>query len=210
MPPLIAAGLIAVAAGSVSASIQGRLSTHPASVALATSHSLVATARRIRLTAARTVRPTPAHQTTYNVLTVIETGAIDHRNGPEFLPGSFHFPAHATVHMTVISFDDGPAPAPGYTSIKGVVGNAVTLNGKMVKSIEVDDIAHTFTVPGLGLNVPIPAAPAGKYVTVSFTFHTGGKGSYTWQCYAQCGAGKSGWGYPMTTNGMMRGSVTIG
>lgn len=172
--------------------------------------SLLPTTAKPVAKAASHVHHASAHQAVDNVLTVIETGAIDGRHAPEFLPGNFQLPAHATIHMTVISFDDGPAPTPGYTKIKGVSGNAVTLDGKRVTRIAANDIAHTFTVPALGLNVPIPAAPTGKYVTVAFTFHTGGAGRYAWQCYALCGAGQSGWGYPMTANGMMRGVVKVG
>jgi hypothetical protein len=145
---------------------------------------------------------------TVNVVTKILTGSMDHKGGPEFSPGNFRLPAHALVHMTVISYDDGPAPAPGYTAIRGVVGGKIWVDGKAVTQVNPKDITHTFTVPALGLNVPIPAAPKGGKVTVSFTFRTQGPGSYLWQCYALCGNG-NGWGYPMTTMGMMRGTVKV-
>lgn len=145
----------------------------------------------------------------YVVATKILTGSMDHRNGPEYAPAYFALPANATVQMTVQSFDDGPAPAPGYTTIRGTVGGVIEVDGKTVRSVPANDITHTFTVPALGLNVPIPAAPKGGSVTVTFTFHTGAPGTYTWQCYAECGNGPDGWGYPMTTPGMMTGTVTV-
>lgn len=145
----------------------------------------------------------------YVVTTEILTGAMDHLKAPEYSPGFFSLPANATVEMTVRSYDNGPAPAPGYTTIRGTVGSVMEVNGKTVRKVAANDITHTFTVPALGLSVPIPAARAGKYVTVRFEFHTGAKGTYTWQCYAQCGSGPSGWGYPMTTQGMMTGTITV-
>ncbi len=152
----------------------------------------------------------PAAARTYKVAADILTGAMDHKNAPEYKPGNFTLPANALVTMTIKSYDDGPAPATGYTKIEGVVGGHIRVNGKSVKSVKANDITHTFTVTALGLNVPIPAAPKGGSVTVSFQFRTGKAGTYTWQCYALCGNGDGGWGYPMTTSAMMRGTVKVG
>ncbi|MCL6596218.1 MAG: hypothetical protein K6V73_08395 [Firmicutes bacterium] len=147
--------------------------------------------------------------TVYTVRAKIETGAMDHRDGPAMVPGSVRLPAHALVRMIIVSYDDGPAPAPGHTAIQGVVGGRILVDGRAVTKVAPSTIAHTFTVPALGLNVPIPAAPKGGSVTVAFTFHTGRAGTYAWQCYAECGDGPTGWGYPMTTEDMMRGNVVV-
>jgi len=85
----------------------------------------------------------------------------------------------------------------------------ILVDGRAVTKVAPSTIAHTFTVPALGLNVPIPAAPKGGSVTVAFTFRTGRAGTYAWQCYAECGDGPTGWGYPMTTEDMMRGAVVV-
>lgn len=193
---------VAAPTAQVAATSQGApqaAAVEPAAQRVSAAHK-VATARR---TSARRDAP-------YVVTTEILTGAMDHLNGPEYSPAFFVLPANATVEMTVRSYDNGPAPAPGYTTIRGTVGNTIAVNGKTVSKVAANDITHTFTVPALGLSVPIPAVTTGRYVTVTFEFHTGAAGTYTWQCYAQCGNGTSGWGYPMTTQGMMTGTVTVG
>lgn len=60
-------------------------------------------------------------------------------------------------------------------------------------------VAHTFTIPALHLNVPIPGdvAPGASYVTVTFTFRTEAAGVYRWRCFAPCGKGPDGESGPM-------------
>jgi hypothetical protein len=121
-------------------------------------------------------------------------------------------PAHTLVTVTLRNYDNGASP-PGapYAKVTGTVGNFMLLNGKKVSSVPVKTIAHTFTVPGIGLNVPIPAVSGkAKYLTETFQFKTGNAGTYTWQCFAPCGTGPSGWGGPMVTPGEMAGSVKVG
>ncbi len=206
---IIGAGAgLGVYAGVVGFTSANPVATVAASRQPAVAHKIVQASALAQTTAvARRTSHKPGAP--YIVKTQILTGAMDHRNGPAYSPAFFRLPAHATIRMTVRSFDDGAAPTPGYTAIRGTIGNAILVNGRTVHQVAASDIAHTFTVAALGLSVPIPAAPRGRAVTVTFTFHTGAAGTYTWQCYAQCGNGPSGWGFPMTTKGMMTGTVTV-
>jgi heme/copper-type cytochrome/quinol oxidase subunit 2 len=181
-PAIVAAAAMAVGAGVGAAAAQTKPVVH-----LASAH----------------------HAAVFTVNAVIEVGSQDHKGGPALIPGNLTLPANTEVRMVIRSYDDGPAGAPGHTAIQGVAGGAILLNGKPVKSVPANQIAHTFTVPAIGLNVPIPAAPTGRSITVAFTFKTPKAGSYTWQCYALCGNGDNGWGYPMTTPDMMRGTVVV-
>jgi heme/copper-type cytochrome/quinol oxidase subunit 2 len=79
-----------------------------------------------------------------------------------------------------------------------------------VHSIPNDQVAHTFTIPGLLINVPIPAAKSSSHpVTVTFTFRVTKKGTFNWLCEAPCGSGKTGMGGAMNTAGWMVGHVTF-
>jgi plastocyanin len=117
-----------------------------------------------------------------------------------------------TVVLTITSNDDGTAPLPNgspFTQVQGTVGGTELVNGSPVSSVANQDVAHTFTVPGLGLNVVIPAAPKGGTVTVQATFKADKAGTFNWQCEAPCGTGSTGWGGPMATPGYMQGTVTV-
>jgi heme/copper-type cytochrome/quinol oxidase subunit 2 len=64
---------------------------------------------------------------------------------------------------------------------------------------------HTFTIPALGINVPIAA-----HARVIFTIHTGAAGTFTWRCFDPCGAGSNGWGTAMAAmRGFMEGTLTV-
>jgi plastocyanin len=118
----------------------------------------------------------------------------------------------STVVLTITSNDDGTAPLPNgspYTQVQGTVGGTELVDGQAVSSVANQNIAHTFTVPGLGLNLPIPAAPKGGTVTVQATFKVDKAGTFNWQCEAPCGTGSTGWGGPMATPGYMQGTVTV-
>lgn len=123
-------------------------------------------------------------------------------------------PKDATVVLTIKSHDDGAASLPKnvifYDKVMGTVGTKETVDGKSVTEVSNKVISHTFTIADLGINLPIPAAPTGKVVTVQATIHTGKAGTYTWQCYAPCGTGKGDMHGAMDTAGYMKGSVVIG
>jgi hypothetical protein len=146
------------------------------------------------------------------------------QNGTLTSSANIALPANTLIEVTIFSYDDGNAPVPAsYQNVTGTTNNQITvfnntnvnssetnngiqLNGSWkTGSVPLGDIAHTFTVSGIGLNVPIPVSSI-----VQFSFESGNAGqSYTWQCYADCGSGASGWGQAMSTPGWMTGTISI-
>ena len=149
----------------------------------------------------------------------IETGKMDGKPGwPRFTPGGFTAPAGATVVLTIVNHDDGTAPLPAaspYGQVWGsdptfgaATGGTELVDGKPVHRIPNDQVSHTFTIPGLLINIPIPAATSeSSPVTVTFTFRVTRRGTFNWLCAAPCGSGASGMGGAMNTDGWMEGHV---
>ncbi len=169
------------------------------------------------LATAGTTATATATQQHVNVNLSILTGKMLGKAGwPTYVPADFSVPAHALVTVTIRDFDNGPAPVPAanlkvqgtvggtMTVTKALLGNVATLPATKVSSVAANDVAHTFTSPGLNLNVPVPPSS-----TVTFSFRTGAAGTYTWQCFAPCGTGATGWSGPMAENGYMQGVITV-
>ncbi len=166
---------------------------------------------------------TPAPQTVSYNWEVVDGGNAQHSDWPFFsedgknpFPATLTLPANATITLTIKNYDDGGGDVPAaYAKVTGTVGNTETVNGTQESSFKASGvIAHTFTVAGLGLNIPLVAATdQGSTVVPSVTvvtFKTPAKaGTYSWQCYQPCGTGSDGWGGPMVTPGWMMGSVQI-
>lgn len=211
IPAAAAAMLVALSGGMTVAAHPQAPVAHPAATHAVAHKAAHKTGKKVTTAKAAHTKGRKSAGAVDVVNALLLTGKLDNRNGPELSPGNFTFPANTLVRMTIKNFDDGPAPAPGYTQLKGVIGGRMLVNGKAVTGVKAATIAHTFTITALGLNVPIPAAPTGRYVTVTFTFRTPAKaGIYVWQCYALCGNAANGWGFPMNTVGMMKGIVQIG
>jgi hypothetical protein len=77
--------------------------------------------------------------------------------------------------------------------------------GQNMSSVPDDSVAHTFTIPGLGVNIPV----VGGYTEVAYLYFTK-TGSYTWLCQTPCGLGTGGNLAAMDTPGWMTGQVTVG
>ncbi|HEX6762276.1 MAG TPA: hypothetical protein VF094_05710 [Gaiellaceae bacterium] len=134
-------------------------------------------------------------------------------------------PAHSLVHVTVYQFDgDSGLRNPFLSKARGIVGGTFTVNGKPMSMINPDDASHTFAIPELGLIVPLlgvaddaknqcdyaPCSMSNAHNTITFTFRTGAKGHYRWQCFVPCAAGfVYGFGGPMQTIGYMDGFVNV-
>jgi hypothetical protein len=135
-------------------------------------------------------------------------------------------PANATVHVTVYNFDGRSGLRnPFLSQARGVDGGTFRIdNGAPQKTIDPDDASHTFAIPQLGVIVPIygvaddaknqcdfaPCPMSNAHETITFTFHTGKKGHYRWQCFVPCAAGfVYGFGGPMQTVGYMDGYVDV-
>ncbi len=166
-------------------------------------------------TAAAATAPTTVHLYT----TILTGGMINNSNGPaqgpKYVPANMIVPKGARVVLTIISYDDGPTPFPNASSpYLTVSGGTETISGSPITSMSNAQIAHTFTIPSLGINAVIPAAPArgnGEYmpVTVTFTFTATKSGTFDWECLDPCGTGADGMGGAMATQGYMKGTLTI-
>ena len=136
--------------------------------------------------------------------------------GPAYVPSTFTLPANQLVTLTVVNFDNATALPAQYAKTSGIVGpmtiqtlDSVHPNaaGTTTQTTSLDPntgVAHTFTMPDLGLNVPI--APMSR---VTFTFHTPAAGTYVFRCMDPCGTGPAGWNAAMSAEGFMEGHVTF-
>jgi hypothetical protein len=147
----------------------------------------------------------------------------------------WQLPAHTRVNVTAYEFDTcDPLRNQLMGEVTGTVGNVMTVSGEadglngpgisVVNSDTTCGVAHTFTVPELGINVPFegvlytaknqctlaPCAMSLTHVTVTFSFITPGPGEYRWQCFIPCGlASVDGNGHAMSTIGFMTGYLDV-
>ena len=137
----------------------------------------------------------------------------------------YTLPAHALVHVTIYQFDGASGLRnPFLARPQGVVGNVIQVDGKTVDVVDPSLASHTFVVSALHLVVPLPGVPdAAKntcsqapcpltmaHRTITFSFHTGARGRYRWQCFVPCAAGFIyGVGGPMQTIGYMDGFLNV-
>jgi hypothetical protein len=137
----------------------------------------------------------------------------------------FSVPANSLVHVTVYQFDgDSGLRNPFLSQVQGTTTGTITIDGKAVRGINPEEASHTFAVPQLGLFIPLPGVPeeaknqcefapcttSEAHRTITFTFRTGKKGRYRWQCFVPCAAGWIfGQGGPMQTLGYMDGFLDV-
>lgn len=132
---------------------------------------------------------------------------------------SITLPAHRLIQLTIVSYDTATANSTAdMEMVTGTVGNSVYLmNGTIatmgnmtwgtnVTSVPVSALAHTFSIPQLGINIPVVGGS-----TVVAYLRLDKPGIYTWICKTPCGfpgptADSSG---AMATSGWMEGQITI-
>ena len=140
--------------------------------------------------------------------------------GPAYVPSSLTLPANTDVTVTIYNFDNATpltGDATKFANATGIVGSLeiqpidttnpngpATGNALGTMSIEPASVSHTFTVPALGLNVPLAGASR-----TTFTIHTGAAGTYAWHCMDPCGTGDTGWGGAMAMPGYMAGTLRL-
>ena len=133
--------------------------------------------------------------------------------GPRYTHPSWTVRSGDTVILRIKSYDDGSAPLTGaqmmFDQVQGTLGGTETVDGKSVTWVPNGEVSHTFTVVGLGLNLPIPVAPTGRSVTVVARFVVRRPGTFVWQCYAPCGSGPNSMGGAMAAKGWMEGTVGV-
>jgi hypothetical protein len=149
------------------------------------------------------------------------------RSGGQWVRNTdFSVPANSIVHVTIYQFDTPTGLRnPFLAQVQGTVEGTATVDGKPVNTIEPEEASHTFAVPELGVFVPLPGVPeeskhlceeapcepsTSDHRTITFSFRTGKKGRYHWQCFVPCGAGwLFGNGGPMQTLGYMDGFINV-
>ena len=161
--------------------------------------------------AAKTASAAPPEQHVQAKLDIILNQPGYQKDWPAYSPTSLVVPANSLVTITLHDYDLGDTALPNNTpfaTVQGTVGGMAYLNGKTYASLAPDKIAHTFTIQQLHLNVPLPG-DGKESDTISFTFHTGKAGTYTFRCFDPCGTSSSGWEGPMMTKGYMMGTLTV-
>jgi len=139
-------------------------------------------------------------------------------------------PANSTIDMTIDQYDpDGSLDDTIFDQVTGTIGDTATIDGKTVSRLDDEDLGHTFTlrgIPGSGtdlyVSVPLPAdnnsddsvvlsgMNYNKPIVVQFSFKTGSKGIYEFNCEFPCGGARKGhFGEAMSTFGYMSGTFTV-
>jgi len=137
----------------------------------------------------------------------------------------YKVPAHTLVTVTIYQFDSATGLRnPFLAQVRGTQGGIAVMNGKPVSVLDPDDASHTFTIPDLGVSVPLPGISANAanpcavapcplsapHTTITFSFMSPGPGTYRWQCFVPCAAGFIfGNGGPMQTIGWMDGLIEV-
>jgi hypothetical protein len=158
-------------------------------------------------------RPRPAEHVALDILPVKPGGPAEQYAA--YTPTTvLTVAAQGVVTVTIRNFDLAPSPLPAgspYMRVQGTVGGVAYVDGTAYSALDRSMIAHTFTVPQLHLNVPIPgvAADGKSYVTVQFRVRTGKPGVYSWRCFAPCGDGPEGESGPMADDRYMRGTLVV-
>jgi hypothetical protein len=140
----------------------------------------------------------------------------------------FKVPAGSTVDMTILGYDGcTPLRNPVFGQVTGTIGGVEYVDGKPyteLNSWSACHVGHTFSIPGINLNVPMatpdlsaslcgtsPCTTSNPHRTVTFSFRTPRTtGTYFWQCRIPCGGGFiDGFGGPMQTIGFMTGNMEV-
>ena len=139
----------------------------------------------------------------------------------------FRVPAGTKVDMTIYGYDGcTPLRNPYFGKVTGTIGGTEDVDGKPVKQLNSWSgctVGHTFSIPGINLNVPMGSpgltatlcgtspCTSGPHETMTFSFMTPkGTGQYFWQCRIPCGGGFiDGFGGPMQTIGFMTGYLEV-
>jgi hypothetical protein len=137
-------------------------------------------------------------------------------NGKLMSSAQIYLPGDSLIRMTIINYDTGPGTTSStYSKVTGTLNNTeyvfndtsvntTAQTGHWISSVPFSDLAHTFTVPNMNLNIMVPS----ESIVVAY-FHTPASGVYNWQCEVDCGTGASGWGGAMETPGWMQGEIVL-
>jgi hypothetical protein len=140
----------------------------------------------------------------------------------------WQLPAHTVIDVTDYQYDSGsPLRNQQWGQIIGTHGGIAVYNGRparVINSNGTNGVGHTFSIPTLGISVPLlginpnaknpcgaaPCTTGYNHKVIRFSFTTPGPGRYPWQCFVPCGAGYLfGNGGPMSTVGYMGGFLEV-
>lgn len=141
--------------------------------------------------------------------------------GPDGTQPATHIilPAHTLIQLTIISYDTPTmASTDSQGKVTGTVGGTVYLvNGTTAAGMDVSQqwgqnvtsvpgamLAHTFSIPQLGINIPV----VGGDMEVAYLF-LDQTGTFQWICLTPCGFGAMGMDGAMSAPGWMEGQVTV-
>ncbi|NNN09425.1 MAG: hypothetical protein HKL85_09570 [Acidimicrobiaceae bacterium] len=154
-----------------------------------------------------------SHGSVTETMTIVTGSLTGVGDQPQYTNPTWSVRVGERVTVKIVSYDDGTAPLMGsqmmYDQVLGSMTGKEMVAGHATSSVADSNVSHTFTVVGLPFNMPIPAAPTGKSVTVEATFVPTKTGTFTWQCYAPCGAGTNGMGGAMSTMKWMEGTIKV-
>jgi hypothetical protein len=133
-------------------------------------------------------------------------------------------PADSLVHVTLYEYDGSTVLRNHFFGqVQGTAGGVAYANGKPYTVLDgATQVAHTFTIPDLDVNVPLyapssknlcsvaPCDPKYAHTVITFSFRTGAPAVYRWQCFIPCGLSfLYGNGGPMSTMGYMAGFLDV-
>jgi hypothetical protein len=140
----------------------------------------------------------------------------------------FKVPAGSKIDMTIYGYDGcTPLRNPFWGKVTGTIGETEDVDGKAYSQLNSwagCHVGHTFSIPGINLNVPMaspdlsanlcgtsPCTTASPYRKMTFSFMSPKTtGTYFWQCRVPCGGGYvTGFGGPMQTLGFMTGNMEV-
>jgi hypothetical protein len=138
---------------------------------------------------------------------------------------TYRVPANSVIHVTIYQYDSQTGLRNEFLGqARGIVGGTFMNNGKPTQAIDPTTASHVFSIPQLGVSVPLEGIPStaknpcanapcslkDDHYTVSFSFRTHQKGLFRWQCFVPCAAGYiEGFGGPMQTEGYMDGYIQV-
>jgi len=214
----VVGALLGVAVGLVVFTVMAFLRSSPSTVDFATGHQ-PGTPVDLTVQTVGSIGFGP-HPTWVSYLTQTPSGQWIHTT-------LWDLPAHTRVNMTVYQYDSGsPLRNQQLGQVVGTIGGDATLNGKtfrVINSNAGNGVGHTFSIPTLGISVPLyannsnanlcsaaPCTTHSPHNVVRFSFMTPGPGQYPWQCFVPCGLGfLYGNGGPMQTVGYMGGFLEV-
>jgi heme/copper-type cytochrome/quinol oxidase subunit 2 len=128
-------------------------------------------------------------------------------------------PVKTLIEVTIVSYDTPTAGSqPQQGLVNGTIGGTVYMIngttasmssapmpwGENVTSVPAASLAHTFTIPQLGINIPV----VGGDTEIAYLYFNKA-GTYQWFCLTPCGLGPDGMEGAMATPGWMTGTVIV-